>query len=139
MNTTTRQPLANPASASTLRRGMEVIAHALRTELGPEADAALALTINGLTAHIAPTAQGRIAAMIRVGAADTVSRQAVVAALAQSARWAADGRTHRFVVLDGTLALLWSCPPMPQARLLEELEDALVNALAVAALASRYA
>jgi len=77
--------------------------------------------------------------MLRVGAADTVSRQAVVAALVQSARWAKDGLTHRFVVLDGALALLWTPAPMPRARLLDELEEAVVNALAVAALALRYA
>lgn len=139
MNTTTRTALGHPAATLSLRSGMEAIARALGTELGPQADAALALTINGLPVHIAPTSQGRIAAMLRVGAADTVSRQAVVAALAQSARWAAEGLTHRFVVLDGGLTLLWSPAPMPQARLLEQLEDAVVNALAVAALASRYA
>lgn len=136
MNTTTRQ---DPTSALTPRRAMEAIAHALRTELGPEDDAALALTINGLGVHIAPRRQGGLAAIFRVGAADTVSRQAVVAALAQSARWARDGLTHRFVVLDGALTLAWSPAPVPRARLLDELEEAVVNALAVAALALRYA
>ena len=129
---------AAEAVKPTLRASMESIARALRVELAPHAEAALSLVIDNVPATIAPTRQGRIAAFFKLAEADRVSRKVMVGALSEAAAWGVRGATLRFVVLDGDFALLWSPEPMTESDLLEQLDEAIATALAVAELVASF-
>lgn len=137
-STTLQTARTNESQEPTLRSNMEAIARALRVEIAAHEDAALSLVIDNVPATFAATRHGRIAAFFKLGEADQVSRKVFLGALSESAAWGLRGATLRFVVMDGDFALLWSPVPMPDAALLEQLDEAIATALAVAELVASY-
>ena len=135
MNTISDILVRKPAQSATptVRDNMETIAQALKLELGAAHDAGLAFRVcTRVPATVAPGANGRLVALLRIASAEKVPSTLWISALSEAAGWGLNGERQRFVVVDGHFALLWTTPPLPAPELLDQLYELFATAVALA-------